>query len=81
MASPKGAPVPLFFRNDWERVVEAMPTFDGDGLVPAEAPEGQAAVAMVDLSFDDSGGGEEEEDEEEERDSEATTEETGEASP
>ena len=50
--------------------------------MPAEAPEGQAAVATVDLSSDDSGGGEEEdEEEEEERDSEATIDEMGKTSP
>ena len=40
VASPEGAPVPLLLRDDWQRVVDTMPTFDGDGLVPTEAPEG-----------------------------------------
>ena len=82
VAGPEDALVPLFLRDDWERVVDTMPTFDGVGLVPAEAREGQAATSMVDFSSDDSGGGEEENDEEdEERDSEATFEGTGETSP
>ena len=66
VASPEGAPVPLFLRDDWELVVSAMPTFNGDGLVPAEAPEDLAAMATVDLSSDDSDRGEEEDKEEEE---------------
>ena len=50
--------------------------------MPAEAPEGQAAVATVDLSSDDSGRGEEEDEEdEEERDSEVTIEGMGETYP
>lgn len=82
VASPEGAPVPLFLHDNWERVVDTMPTFDGVGLVPAEAPEGQAATTMVDLSSDDFGRGEEEdEEEEEERDAEATIEGMGETSP
>ena len=36
----EGAPVPLFLRADLEQVVDAMPTFDGNGLVPAVPPEG-----------------------------------------
>ena len=35
VASPVGAPVPLFLRDDWEQVVNSMPTFNGEGLVPA----------------------------------------------
>ena len=44
MAKPVGAPVPLFLYDDWEEVVNTMPTFNGEGLVPAEAPEGLAAL-------------------------------------
>ena len=47
--------------------------------MPAEAPEGQAATATVDLSLIRRGRGDEEE--EEERDSEATLEGMGETSP
>src|SRR3954468_6324625 len=50
VASLEGAPTPLFLRDDWEQVVESMPVFNGDGPVPAEAPEGP-----VDVSSDDSG--------------------------
>ena len=62
-----GAPVPLFLRDDWEQVVNTMHTFNGEGLVPAEAPEGLAALAMVNVSSGSSSGseGEEEADEEE----------------
>ena len=82
VANPEGAPVPLFLRDNWERVVDTMPTFDGVGLVPAEAPEGQAATATVSVSSGDPGGGEvEDEEEDEEHDSEATFEGTGETSP
>ena len=56
VASPKGAPVHLFLCDDWERVVDTMPTFDGDGLVMTEAPEGQAAMANVELPSGDSEG-------------------------
>ena len=45
VASPMGAPVPLFLRDDWEQVVNAMPTFNGEGLVPAKAPRDLAALA------------------------------------
>ena len=47
MASPVDAPVPLFLRDDWEQVVNAMPTFNGEGLVPAAAPEDLAVLATV----------------------------------
>ena len=50
VASPKGAPVPLFLRDDWEQVVNAMPTFNGEGLVPAAAPEDLAVLATMNLS-------------------------------
>ena len=49
VARLEGAPTPLFLREDWEQVVESMPVFNGDGPVPAEAPEDP-----VDVSFDDS---------------------------
>ena len=82
VAKSVGAPVPLFLHDDWEKVVNAMPTFNGEGLVPAEAPEDLAALAMVNVSSDDSSGSEEEEEEEEEElDSEATGEESGESFP
>ena len=82
VAGPVGAPVPLFLRDDWELVVDAMPTFDRVGLVPAEDPEGQAATATVNLSSGESSGEEEgDDDEDKERDSEATFEGTGETSP
>ena len=62
--------------------MDAMPTFDGVGLVPVEDPEGQAATATVNLSSGESSGEEAgDDDEDEERDSEATFEGTGETSP
>ena len=82
VAGPVDAPVPLFLRNDWKLVVDAMPTFDGVGLVPVDDPEGQAASATVNLSSGESSGEEEaDDDEDEERDLEATFEGTGETSP
>ena len=54
-----------------------MPTFNGEGMVPTEAPGDLAALAMVDVSSGSSSGSErEEEAEEEESDSEATGEES-----
>ena len=64
VASPVGAPVPLFLRDDSEQVVNTMTTFNGEGLVPTEAPKDLAALAMVDVSSDSSSGSEEEEEEE-----------------
>ena len=59
-----------------------MPTFNGEGMMPAEAPGDLAALATVNVSSDDSSGSEEEEEEEEEEpDSEATGEESGESFP
>ena len=59
-----------------------MPTFNGEGLVPAKAPMDLAALAMVNVSSDDSSGSEEEEEgDEEEPISEATSEESGESFP
>ena len=57
-----------------------MPTFNGEGLVPAEAPERLVALAMVNVSSDISSGSEGEE-EVGESDSEATGEESGESFP
>ena len=72
-----GTPIPLFLRDDWEQVVNAMPTFNGDDLVPVVAPEGLVALTMVNVSSDSSSESEgEEEAEEEESDSEATGEES-----
>ena len=73
-------PVPLVLRDDWEQVVEAMPTFNGEGLVPAAAPEDLAVLATVNLSSGSSSG-EEEEEEEEAYDSEETGEDWGESFP
>ena len=78
---PEGAPVPLFLRGDWEQVVNSMPTFNGEGLVPAEVPEDLVALAMVNISSSDSGREEEEEVEEEESDFEATDGESGKSLP
>ena len=78
MATPVGAPVHLFLRDDWEQVVNSMPTFNGEGLVPAEAPEDLAMLAMVNVSFGSSSGSKGEE-EAGESDSEATGEESGES--
>ena len=62
--------------------MNAMPTSNGEGLVPAVAPEDLVALAMVDVSSGSSGGSEEEEEaEEEESDSKATGEESGESFP
>ena len=62
--------------------MDAMPTFDGVSLVPAEDPEGQAVTATVNLSSGESSGKEEgDDDEDKERDSEATFEGMGEISP
>ena len=69
----EGAPAPLFLRDNWQQVVDAMPTFDGPGLVPAVPPVAQEATAPVEVSSGDSRGGGEEDEEEEERNSEATT--------
>ena len=38
VAKLEGAPTALFLRDDWEQVVESMPAFNGDGLVPMETP-------------------------------------------
>ena len=45
-----GAPTPLFLRDDWEQVVKSMPVFNGDGPVPAEAPEDPVDVSSGDSS-------------------------------
>ena len=74
-------PLLPFLCDDWKHVVDAMPTFDGHGLVPTVPPVARGATAPVELSLGDSRGGGEEEEEEEERDSEETTEGTGETSP
>ena len=50
MARLEGAPTPLFLRDDWERVVESMPVFNGEGPVPLEAPEGPVDVPSGDSS-------------------------------
>ena len=63
----EGAPTPLFLREDWEQVVESMPVFNGDGPVPAEAPEDP-----VDVSSGDSSEEKEEGEREKGSDSEAT---------
>ena len=84
MARPEGSPVPLFLHGDWEQVVNAMPTFNGEGLVPAVAPGDLTVLPMVNVSSSDSSGseeGEEKEEEEEEFDSEATSEESEESFP
>ena len=58
--------------------MNAMPTFNGEGLVPAAAPEDLAVLAMVNLSSGSSSGGKgEEEVEEEVSDSEETGEDWG----
>src|SRR3954463_4910807 len=67
VARLEGAPTPLFLRDDWEQVVESMPVFNGDGLVPVVAPE-----ELVDVSSGDSSGGAGEEEREGGPDSEAT---------
>ena len=67
MARLEGAPTPLFLRDDWEQVVESMPVFNGDGLVPMETP-GES----VDVSSDDSNEEEEGGEREKGPDSEAT---------
>src|SRR3954469_14807691 len=56
-AGLESAPSPLFLRDDWEQVVESMPVFNGDGLVPVVAPEDLVNVSSGDSSGD---GGEEE---------------------
>ena len=60
MARLEGAPVPLFLRDDWEKVVDSIPVFNRDGPVPTEAPEDPAAQAMVNVSSGDSSEEEEE---------------------
>src|SRR3954466_8606207 len=72
VARLEGAPTPLFLRDDWEQVVESMPVFNGDGPVPAEAPEGP-----VDVSSDDSGEEEDGREREKGPESEATDGESG----
>ena len=72
MARLEGAPVPMFLQDDWEKVVHSMPVFNGDGPVPAVAPEDPAAKATVNVSSGDSSEEEEEEEREGEPDSEAT---------
>lgn len=82
VASPVGTPVPLFLHDDWEQVMNAMPTFNGEGLVPAAAPEDLAVLATVNLSSGSSSGEKgEEEAEEEASDSEETGEDWGESFP
>ena len=62
--------------------MNAMPTFNGEGLVPAAAPEDLAVLAMVNLSSGSSSREEEEEEAEEEAsDSEETGEDWGESFP
>ena len=63
----EGAPKPLFLRDDWEQVVESMPVFNGDGLVPVAASEG-----LVDVPSGDSNKEENKEEQEKGPDSEAT---------
>ena len=63
----EGSPTPLFLREDWEQVVGPMPAFNGDGPVPAEAPEDP-----VDMSSGDSSEEKEEGKREKGPDSEAT---------
>ena len=48
--------MPLFLRDDWERVVKSMPVFSGEGPVPLEAPEGPVDVPSGDSSEDEEGG-------------------------
>ena len=67
VARLEGAPTPLFLCDDWEQVVESMPVFNGDGPVPAEAPEDP-----MDVSSGDSSKEKEEREREEGPDSEAT---------
>ena len=47
VARLEGAPTPLFLRKDWEQVVGSMPVLNGDGPVPAEAPEDPVDVALI----------------------------------
>ena len=56
VARLEGAPTPLFLRDDWEQVVESMPVFNGDGPVPAEAPEDPVDVSSDDSSEEEEGG-------------------------
>ena len=70
VARLEGAPVPLFLRDDWEKVVDSMPVFNGDGPVPTEVPEDPEA--LVNVSSGDSSEEEEEEEREGGPDSEAT---------
>ena len=72
MVRLEDAPVPLFLRDDWEKVVDSMPVFNGDGPVPAVAPEDPAAQATVNVSSGDSSEEEEEDEREGVPDSEAT---------
>ena len=62
----EGAPTPLFLCEDWEQVVGSMPVFNGDGPMPAEAPED-----LVDVSSGDSSEEREEGEREKGADSEA----------
>ena len=48
--------MPLFLRDDWERVVKSMPVFNGEGPVPLEAPEGPVDVPSGDSSKEEEGG-------------------------
>ena len=57
----------LFLHDDWEQVVESMPAFNGDGLVPVAASEG-----LVDVPSGDSSKEEDKEEREKGPDSEAT---------
>ena len=66
VARLEGAPTPLFLRESREQVVGSMPIFNGDGPVPAEAPED-----LVDVSSGDSSEEREEGEQEKGADSEA----------
>ena len=56
VARLEGAPMPLFLRDDWERVVKSIPVFNGDGPVPLEAPEEPVDVPSGDSSEEEEGG-------------------------
>ena len=71
VARLEGAPTPLFLRDDWEKVVESMPVFNGDGPMPTEVPEDPTALATVNVSSGDSSEEEEGGEQEKEPDSDA----------
>ena len=48
--------MPLFLRDDWERVVKSMPVFNGEGSVPLEAPEGPVDVPSGESNEEEEGG-------------------------